>query len=132
MAQMTTMKAEPETRQAHKLSLILSEGFTRHGLSGFHAGELLAAAMGMEVHIFFTFWGMAVINKNRVANLCLGPDASPGDDHSDDEGCYKAVEGPNDSRDDSRCARDGRSLSRMLHDHGVDGDEEGRSCLRGR
>ena len=36
------------------------------------------ATMGTEVHIFFTFWGMAVINRNKVASLELGPDASPG------------------------------------------------------
>jgi peroxiredoxin family protein len=30
------------------------------------------------VHLFFTFWGMAVVNKRQEANLQLGPDASPG------------------------------------------------------
>jgi len=74
---MTTTKADPETRQAHKLSIILSKGSLDMAYPAFMLANS-GAAMGMEVHIFFTFWGMAVINKNRVANLELGPDASPG------------------------------------------------------
>lgn len=73
---MTQTKAAP-AQQAQKLSMIVSKGSLDMAYPAFMLASA-GAAMGMEVHLFFTFWGMAVINKNQEANLQVGPDASPG------------------------------------------------------
>lgn len=36
------------------------------------------AAMGMEVHVFFTFWGIGVVTKRKEANLKVAPVGNPG------------------------------------------------------
>lgn len=36
-----------------------------------------AAAMGMDVHLFFTFWGMDIITKKKVDKLKLAPIGNP-------------------------------------------------------
>ena len=77
MAQITTSKTEPETKEGGKLSIILSKGSLDMAYPAFMLANA-GAAMGMEVHIFFTFWGMAVINRKTEASLEVGPDASPG------------------------------------------------------
>ena len=77
VAQMTNMKTGPETAQVQKLSIIVSKGSLDMAYPAFMLANA-GAAMGMEVHLFFTFWGMAVINRKMEANLEVGPDASPG------------------------------------------------------
>jgi peroxiredoxin family protein len=77
LAEMTALRSEPETQQVHKLSIILSKGSLDMAYPAFMLASA-GAAMGMQVHVFFTFWGMAVINRNQEANLEVGPDASPG------------------------------------------------------
>ncbi|MEM4412969.1 MAG: DsrE/DsrF/DrsH-like family protein, partial [Candidatus Caldarchaeum sp.] len=37
-----------------------------------------AAVMGYEVHIFFTFWGMDVINKKKIDSLKIASVGNPG------------------------------------------------------
>ncbi|MEM4352537.1 MAG: DsrE/DsrF/DrsH-like family protein, partial [Candidatus Caldarchaeum sp.] len=37
-----------------------------------------AAVMGYEVHIFFTFWGMDVINKRKIDSLKIASVGNPG------------------------------------------------------
>jgi peroxiredoxin family protein len=74
---MTETRKEPKTRQNQKLSIILSKGSLDMAYPAFMLANA-GAAMGVEVHLFFTFWGMAVINRSKEANLELGPDASPG------------------------------------------------------
>jgi peroxiredoxin family protein len=77
MAQITTSRTEPGTKEGGKLSIILSKGSLDMAYPAFMLANA-GAAMGMEVHVFFTFWGMAVINRNKEASLEVGPDASPG------------------------------------------------------
>lgn len=37
-----------------------------------------AAAMDYDVHMYFTFWGMDVLNKKKVSNLKISPVGNPG------------------------------------------------------
>lgn len=37
-----------------------------------------AAAMDYEVHMYFTFWGMDIINKKKVGNLKISAVGNPG------------------------------------------------------
>lgn len=37
-----------------------------------------AATMGYESHIFFTFWGLQVLDKKKVASLKVSPVGNPG------------------------------------------------------
>jgi peroxiredoxin family protein len=77
MSEMSAMRTEAGSQQLHKLSIIVSKGSLDMAYPAFMLANA-GAAMGMEVHLFFTFWGMAVINRNQEASLQLGPDASPG------------------------------------------------------
>lgn len=77
LAQMTEMKSEPETLQVHKLSIILSKGSLDMTYPAFMLANA-GAAMGMEVHLFFTFWGIDVINRRKEANLKVSPVGNPG------------------------------------------------------
>jgi peroxiredoxin family protein len=72
-----TMTAEAGKQKAQKLSIIVSKGSLDMAYPAFMLASA-GAAMGMEVHLFFTFWGMNVINRKAEANLELGPDANPG------------------------------------------------------
>lgn len=36
-----------------------------------------AATMGSEVHIFFTFWGLDVLNRKKVGSLKVSPVGNP-------------------------------------------------------
>jgi peroxiredoxin family protein len=77
LAQMTQLKTEEATKQVHKLCIILSKGTLDMAYPTFMLANA-AAAMGDEVHVFFTFWGMDVINAKRVASLKLSPVGNPG------------------------------------------------------
>ncbi len=74
--QKTALKEEPSVLQVHKLAIILSKGTLDMAYPAFMLANA-AAAMGMEVHIFFTFWGMDVINKKKVGNLKVSPVGNP-------------------------------------------------------
>lgn len=51
-----------------KLSIILSKGSLDMAYPAFILAST-AAAMGREVHVFFTFWGLNVIDKRHMAKL---------------------------------------------------------------
>jgi peroxiredoxin family protein len=36
-----------------------------------------AAAMGMETHLYFTFWGMNMVTKKTIENLKISPVGNP-------------------------------------------------------
>lgn len=76
MAQMTAMRLEPGTKQVHKLAIILSKGTLDMTYPAFMLATA-GAAMGTEVHIFFTFWGMDVVSKKKVARLKIAPVGNP-------------------------------------------------------
>ncbi len=76
---MTPMQLETgeKTQQTSKLSIILSKG----SLDMAYPALMLANAasvMGYEVHLFFTFWGMDVINRKKINNLKVAPVGNPG------------------------------------------------------
>lgn len=77
MAQVATVKTEPETRQVHKLSVILSKGSLDMAYPAFMLATA-GAAMGMEVHVFFTFWGIGVVTRKKEASLKVAPVGNPG------------------------------------------------------
>ena len=77
MAQMTVTKVATQAKQTHKLSIILSKGTLDMAYPAFMLANA-GAAMGMEVHVFFTFWGMGVVNRKKEANLKVAPVANPG------------------------------------------------------
>lgn len=59
-----------------KLSIILSKGVLDMAYPAFMLGNT-AATMGFEVNVFFTFWGMYVINKKTVENLQISAVGNP-------------------------------------------------------
>jgi peroxiredoxin family protein len=74
---MTAMRTEEPTKQLHKLCIILSKGTLDMAYPAFMLANA-AAAMGDEVHVFFTFWGMDVISAKRAGSLKLSPVGNPG------------------------------------------------------
>jgi peroxiredoxin family protein len=77
MAQTMATGKEGAARESHKLCIIVSKGTLDMAYPAFMLANA-AAAMGDEVHVFFTFWGMAVIDRRQEANLELGPEAARG------------------------------------------------------
>src|SRR5208283_5123505 len=70
-------KTEPKTQQEEKVMIILSKGT----LDMVYPAFMLAttgAAMGKDVHMFFTFWGMNAVTKKTYANLKVAPVGNPG------------------------------------------------------
>ncbi len=79
---MSTVLAERERTavaeaQQHKLSIILSKGTLDMAYPAFMLATT-AAIMGSEVNVFFTFWGIDVINKKKVDRLKVSPVGNPG------------------------------------------------------
>lgn len=68
-------EAAPADRKK-KLSIIMTKGTLDMAYIPFIVGNT-AAAMGMEVSIFFTFYGFSVINKKKYKNLKVAPLANP-------------------------------------------------------
>ncbi len=61
---------------ANKLCIILSKG----SLDMVYPAFMLAttgATMGMEIHVFFTFWGMEAISKKKYQSLKLASVGNP-------------------------------------------------------
>jgi peroxiredoxin family protein len=70
---------EEGTKQAYanKITIILSKG----SIDMVYPALMIAntgIAMGMEVHMFFTFWGMSAINKKKYGSLKVSPVGNPG------------------------------------------------------
>ena len=53
---------------ADKMALVVSEGTFDKAMMAFILGTI-GASMGMEVHIFFTFFGLEVLKKNAKPKL---------------------------------------------------------------
>jgi peroxiredoxin family protein len=76
MKHATDLDLNVENRQVSKLSIVLSKGTLDMVYPAFIIATT-AAAMGMEVNMFFTFWGMNVISKRHVNSLKLSPVGNP-------------------------------------------------------
>jgi len=61
----------------HKFCIILSKGSLDMAYPAFMLANT-AATMGSEVHVFFTFWGLNVINREKVGSLKIEPVGNPG------------------------------------------------------
>ncbi|MEM3031955.1 MAG: DsrE/DsrF/DrsH-like family protein [Nitrososphaerota archaeon] len=77
MSQVTQTVLGEKNQAANKLSIILSKGTLDMAYPALMLANA-AATMGMEVHLFFTFWGMNVISKRKVASLKVSPVGNPG------------------------------------------------------
>jgi peroxiredoxin family protein len=79
---MATMSVLEERAPAHeeaksKVCIILSKGSLDMVYPAFMIGTT-AAAMGSEVHMFFTFWGLNVLDRKKVGSLKVSPVGNPG------------------------------------------------------
>lgn len=75
-----TVQREKEAAPAvaqNKTCIILSKGSLDMVYPAFMIGTT-AAAMGSEVHIFFTFWGLNVLDRRKVGSLKVSPVGNPG------------------------------------------------------
>lgn len=74
---MQTLEAKPTVQEKrNKLVIICSKG----SLDMAYPPLMLAttgAAMGMEVHLYFTFWGMNMISKKTIDSLKIAPVGNP-------------------------------------------------------
>jgi peroxiredoxin family protein len=69
--------AEPEQKTIEKVAIVISKG----SLEGIYPGLIMAngARMeGIEAHIFFTFFGLDTIRKNRWAKIKVATVGNPG------------------------------------------------------
>lgn len=63
-------------QQAQKLAIICSKGSLDMAYPPFILGNA-AALMGYEVHLFFTFWGMDLIDKKKLRRVKASPVGNP-------------------------------------------------------
>ena len=79
MDTVTVQRERDQEREAaqSKLCIILSKGSLDMVYPAFMIGTT-AATMGTEVHIFFTFWGLNVLNRKKLASLKVSPVGNPG------------------------------------------------------
>ncbi|HMD79308.1 MAG TPA: DsrE/DsrF/DrsH-like family protein [Nitrososphaerales archaeon] len=79
MATVTVQKERTPEREVaqNKVCIVLSKGSLDMVYPAFMIGNT-AATMGSEVHIFFTFWGLSVLNKKKVGSLKISPVGNPG------------------------------------------------------
>ena len=71
------MPTSKEGEKRNKLVIICSKG----SLDMAYPPMMLAttgAAMGMEVDLYFTFWGMNIISKKTIDSLKISPVGNPG------------------------------------------------------
>lgn len=66
-----------EEEKKKKVCIICSKGTLDQVYPGFIIATT-AAAMDYEVHLYFTFWGMDVLNKKKLDNLKVSPVGNPG------------------------------------------------------
>lgn len=69
-----TKEAEVQQR---KFCIILSKGTLDMVYPAFMMATT-AATMGMESHMFFTFWGLQVLDREKVGSLKVAPVGNPG------------------------------------------------------
>ncbi len=77
MAQATALKTDERTEQTSRLLIILSKG-TMDMVYPALMIATTAAAMGREVHMFFTFWGLNAVNKRTVTSMKVAAVGNPG------------------------------------------------------
>ncbi|MGA2238930.1 MAG: DsrE/DsrF/DrsH-like family protein [Candidatus Bathyarchaeia archaeon] len=71
------MPTSKEGEKRNKMVIICSKG----SLDMAYPPLMLAttgAAMGMEVHLYFTFWGINMISKKTIDSLKISPVGNPG------------------------------------------------------
>jgi peroxiredoxin family protein len=71
------MPTSKEREKRNKIVIICSKG----SLDMAYPPMMLAttgAAMGMEVHLYFTFWGINMITKKTIDSLKISPVGNPG------------------------------------------------------
>ena len=68
---MTTEETLKAVKQKDKVTLVIFSGELDKVLAAFNIATA-AAAMGMEVRLFFTFWGLNVLKKNNAKNTAKG------------------------------------------------------------
>lgn len=76
MSQAQTVREKEAERTGGKISIILSKGTLDMVYPAFFIATT-AAAMGMEVHMFFTFWGLDAVRRGKVERLKLSPVGNP-------------------------------------------------------
>jgi len=72
----TLVEKEQEQQKRNKIVIICSKG----SLDMAYPPLMLAttaAAMGMDVHLYFTFWGMNMITKKTIDSLKISPVGNP-------------------------------------------------------
>jgi peroxiredoxin family protein len=72
----TLEKEKPAQSKRNRLVIVCSKG----SLDMAYPPLMLAttaAAMGMEVHLYFTFWGMNMITKKTIDSLKISPVGNP-------------------------------------------------------
>jgi len=74
---MKTLDAKATAHEKrNKLVIICSKGSLDMAYPPFMLATT-AAAMGMEVHLYFTFWGMNLITKKTIDSLKIAPVGNP-------------------------------------------------------
>ncbi len=76
MSQVQSAREVEAGRTGGKISIILSKGTIDMVYPAFFIATT-AAAMGMEVHMFFTFWGLDAVRRDKVEKLRLSPVGNP-------------------------------------------------------
>jgi peroxiredoxin family protein len=76
MSQVQSAREVEAGKTGGKISIILSKGTIDMVYPAFFIATT-AAAMGMEVHMFFTFWGLDAVRRNKVEKLKLSPVGNP-------------------------------------------------------
>ncbi len=61
---------------ANKLMIVVSKGTLDMAYPPLILGQI-AASLGMEVGLFFTFWGLDIIRKDKVDKLKVSPVGNP-------------------------------------------------------
>jgi len=76
MSQVQSAREVEAGKTGGKISIILSKGTIDMVYPAFFIATT-AAAMGMEVHMFFTFWGLDAVRRDKVEKLKLSPVGNP-------------------------------------------------------
>ena len=72
----TLQEKSVEQLKRNKLVIICSKGSSDMAYPPLMLATT-AAAMGMEVHLYFTFWGMNMITKKTIDSLKISPVGNP-------------------------------------------------------
>ena len=72
----TVIEKPKEQQKRNKLVIICSKGSLDMACPPLMLATT-AAAMGMEVDLYFTFWGMSMINKKTIDSLKISPVGNP-------------------------------------------------------